>query len=56
MSVNIFYQKLTFDLLQTAVHRAGRAAGVPSEGVQGEQALVHGERGAAVEAPQWGPQ
>lgn len=38
-------------VLQTAVHRAGSAAGIPSEGVQGEQAFVDGERGAAVEAP-----
>lgn len=36
---------------QTAVHRAGRATGVPSEGVKGQQAAFYGERGAALEAP-----
>lgn len=38
--------------MQAAVDGAGGAARVPAEGVQGQQASVHGERGAAVEAQQ----
>lgn len=44
------------DAPQAAVHGAGRSAGVPGQGVQDEQALVHGERRAPLEAPQRGPE
>lgn len=40
---------------QAALHRAGSAANVSPEGVQGEQTSVHGERGTALEAAQRGP-
>lgn len=41
--------------LQAAVQWAGQTPADASERVQGQQASVHGERGAAVEASQWRP-
>lgn len=41
---------------QAAVDGAGGAARVPPEGDHGEQASVHGERGADMEAAKWRPQ
>lgn len=35
-------------------HRAGCSAGVTGERVESQQATLHGKRGAAVEAAQWG--
>lgn len=47
-------QSLRF-LSKATFHGAGSAAGVPGEGVKGQQETLHGERGAAVEAAQRGP-
>lgn len=42
--------------LQAAVHRAGSTAADLAEGIQGQQASVHGERGTPVEAAQLRPE
>lgn len=39
-------------VLQTTFHRASCSAGVVGEGVESQQATLHGKRGAAVEAAQ----
>lgn len=41
--------------LQAAVQRTGHPSADSAEGVQGQQASVHGERGAALEAAQRRP-
>lgn len=46
---------LFFFVFKATVQRAGHPAGVAGEGVESQQAPIHGERGAAVEAAQRGP-
>lgn len=46
-SGSFFVSKATFQ-------RAGCSAGVTGERVESQQATLHGKRGAAVEAAQWG--